>query len=129
MVAIAALGAGAVTFAAPFTPGNVVVYRVGDGTAALSTAATAIFLDEYTNAGALVQTIALPGTGASPLTAAGTATSEGILNFSPDGLHLTVPGYDAVVGTASIATSSAASAPRAVVLLGGSGAQQSFTTL
>jgi hypothetical protein len=129
MLAMAALGAGAVTLAAPFTPGNAVVYRVGDGTAALSTAAAAIFLDEYTNAGALVQTIALPATGTSPLTAAGTATSEGILNFSPDGLHLAVPGYDAIVGTTSIATSAAASAPRSVVLLDRSGTQQSFTTL
>ena len=45
---------------APFTFGNIVVVRVGDGAAALTNASTATFLDEYTPAGALVQSIALP---------------------------------------------------------------------
>jgi len=46
--------------AAGFTEGNVVVYRVGDGAAALTNAATPAFLDEYDAAGTLVQSIALP---------------------------------------------------------------------
>ena len=45
---------------AAFTAGNVAVVRVGDGAAALSSAATPVFVAEYTPAGTLVQTIALP---------------------------------------------------------------------
>ena len=48
--------------AAAFTPGNIVVYRVGDGAAALAGTGTAVFLDEYTPAGVLVQSIAMPTT-------------------------------------------------------------------
>jgi len=40
--------------AAAFTPGNLVVYQVGDGSAVLSSAGTAIFVNEYTPAGSLV---------------------------------------------------------------------------
>jgi hypothetical protein len=65
--------------------GNLFIYRVGDGSAALSTAATAVFLDEYTPFGALVQSIALPGSGAAALTAGGNATTEGILSVSQSG--------------------------------------------
>jgi hypothetical protein len=43
--------------AANFTAGNIVVYRVGDGTAALGSTATAVFLDEYTPSGTLVQSV------------------------------------------------------------------------
>ncbi|MDW8310353.1 MAG: hypothetical protein RMK20_13345, partial [Verrucomicrobiales bacterium] len=68
--------------AAPITPGNLIVYRVGDGTAALSAAAAPVFLDEYTPSGSLVQSIALPTTGAAALTAVGNATTEGIMSFS-----------------------------------------------
>jgi hypothetical protein len=38
--------------AAPFTPGNVVVYRVGNGAAGLLNTGAAVFLDEFTAAGA-----------------------------------------------------------------------------
>src|SRR5713226_10173205 len=37
--------------AAPFTQFNLIVYRVGDGSAGLTPNATAVFLDEYTTAG------------------------------------------------------------------------------
>src|SRR5436190_14750865 len=43
-----------------FTAGNLVVYRVGDGSASLNANAAAVFLDEYTASGALVQSIAMP---------------------------------------------------------------------
>ena len=49
-------------FGAPFTPGNLVVYRVGDGAAVLASSGTAVFLDEYTTAGVLVQSIPVPTT-------------------------------------------------------------------
>jgi hypothetical protein len=78
---------------APFTPGNLVIFRVGDGVAALSNAATAIFLDEYTPAGVLVRTIAVPSAGGSATTATGNATTEGIVTRSQNGARLVFGGY------------------------------------
>jgi hypothetical protein len=95
---------------AAFTPGNLVVYRIGTGAAALSNASTAVFLDEYTPAGVLVQSIAMPtaDSGANQtLTASGTSV-EGFLNRSEDGRYLVLTGYDAAPGVASIATSTTA---------------------
>src|SRR5688572_4352462 len=97
-------------FAASFTPGNLVVYRVGDGSAALSSAATVVFLDEYTPAGVLVQSIAVPTTtsGANRrLTASGSSTTEGLLTRSTDGQFILLTGYDAAVGTAAVAGTTA----------------------
>ena len=104
-------------FAASFTPGNLVVYRVGDGAAALNSNATAVFLDEYTPAGVLVQSIALPTTvsGANKrLVGSGTSTSEGLLTRSADGQYLVLAGYDAALGTASITTSTSATVNRVI---------------
>lgn len=98
-------GQAMVSSAAPFTPGNVVLYRVGapDAAAAPGNAATAVFLDEYAPSGTLVQTIALPTTAGGAnriLTANGNSTSEGMLNRSADGRYLLMTGYEAPVGTA-----------------------------
>jgi hypothetical protein len=71
--------------------------RVGDGSAALTNAAWNIDLLEVTTSGSLVQTIAVPTTGGSRLTASGTATSE--LKIRSNGQYLAVSGYDAPVGT------------------------------
>jgi hypothetical protein len=65
--------------AAPFTLGNIVVARVGNGSAVLSAAATEVFLDEYTPSGRLVQSISMPTfvSGRNRiLTASGNVTSE-----------------------------------------------------
>jgi hypothetical protein len=107
-------------FAAGMTPGDLVVARVGDGSAALSSAATALFLDEYTPAGALVQTIALPTavSGANQiLTIQGSATSEGFLQLSGNGSYLTLGGYNAVPTTAAPSTQTAAAINRVVGLV------------
>ncbi|HEY0003861.1 MAG TPA: DUF4214 domain-containing protein, partial [Pyrinomonadaceae bacterium] len=93
--------------AAAFTPGNLVVVRVGTGSAALGSGSTAVFLDEYTLAGgSAVQSIALPtadsGSNQS-LTVAGSSTADGGLNRSYDGRYLTLAGYDAAPGVAAIA--------------------------
>ena len=92
--------------AAPFTPGNLVVVRIGDGSAALTSAATATYLLEYTPAGVLVQTIALPTVAAgtnSILTNTGTSGSDALLSRSVDGAYLVLTGYDASVGTGALA--------------------------
>src|ERR1700712_5188981 len=70
---------------AQFTGGNLVVYRVGTGTGALTNAAAPVFLDEFTPGGAQAQSIALPTAAASgnlPLTAAGQSRSEGLISRS-----------------------------------------------
>lgn len=124
---LAAAACGAFTTpanAAPFTPGNLVVYRIGTGAAALTSASNEVFLDEYTPAGTLVQSIALP-TAASgdqnPLTANGTSTSEGFLTRSADGRYLVLPGYGVAPGTASVSGTSTASVPRVYARVDGSG--------
>ncbi len=104
---------------APIAPGHVVALRLGDGAAALGSAAAAVFLDEYTAAGSLVQTIALPTSAADAITNSGTATSEGFLNLSSNGQFLVHAGYRAIPGTASVVTSAAARVISRVALSGG----------
>ena len=86
--------------AAPFTGGNLVVYRVGSG-APLTNAAAPVFLDEYTPSGTKTQSIALPTTAADGnhrLTAAGQSRSEGLISRSADGRYIALTGYDAAPG-------------------------------
>ena len=92
---------------AAFGSGNLVVYRVGTGAAALTNASTAVFLDEYTAGGVLVQSIALPtaDNGSNQtLTAIGNSALEGLLTRSVDGRYLVMTGYDTAVATANAAT-------------------------
>ena len=98
-----------------FTAGNIVVTRVGTGSAALSAAATALFIEEYNTSG-LVGTITVPTTGSTRLLMAGNSTSEGFLSRSSDFSKLSIPGYDATLGLASVA--SAANIFRSVGTLG-----------
>src|SRR6266481_9833495 len=117
---------------AGFTQGNLVIYRVGDGTAALGSPATAVFLDEYTPAGTLVQSIALPTVvnGSNKrLTASGSSTAEGLLTLSVDGKYLLATGYDAALATASITTSASATINRVIARVDSSGVVDTTTAL
>ncbi|MBD2342645.1 choice-of-anchor Y domain-containing protein [Anabaena subtropica] len=117
---------------APFTDGNLVIYRVGTGSATLSNAGTAVFLDEYTPSGTLVQSIPLPTAidGSNRrLVASGTATSEGYLTLSNDGQYLLLTGYDADTGTASIPGTSSTSVNRVVGRVDASGNINTTTAL
>lgn len=114
---------------APFGSGNLAVLRVGSGSAALSSACTEVFVDEYTTAGVLVQSIALPTAadgGNQPFCVSGSATSEGMMSLSADGRSLTVPGYAATPGTASIAT--AAGINRVVAIIDANGTVDTSTS-
>jgi len=116
-VVIATVHVSHVRAAVGFTLGNLVVYRVGDGSASLNGNATAVFLDEYTPAGGLVQSIPMPTTvnGSNRrLTASGSATTEGFLTRSTDGRYIVLPGYDAALGTTGITTSSSATVNRVI---------------
>src|SRR5688572_24704564 len=94
LVASACLGSTAL--AAGFIVGNLVVVRVGTGGDALTNTGNAVFLDEYTPTGTLVQSVALPALPAGanhPFTLDGTAVLEGALARSPDGRYLVLSGY------------------------------------
>jgi len=118
--------------AASFGTGNIVVLRLGTGGAALSSAATPAFLDEYTPSGTLVQSLAAPtavnGANRRALMS-GTATSEGALALSADGRYLTFAGYDADPGTASISTTTSAVVNRIVARVDGAGTIDTTTAL
>lgn len=117
--------------AAPFKPGNIVVARVGSGSGALSAAAAAVFLDEYTPAGVRVQSIALPTAVSIDnriLTVAGNATAELSLTRSADGHYLVVAGYSAAPGTAAVASKAATDVTRVIGLIGADGSIDTSTS-
>ena len=89
----------------PFSSGSLVVERMGNGTATLSSTATQISVLEVTTAGSLTQTIILPSGTSNPQTDSGSATSDGYLNTY--GGFVSVPGYNAAAGTASVASQNA----------------------
>ena len=123
--------------AARFTGGDLVVYRVGDGSAPLDNSAAPVFLDEYTAAGSKLQALALPTSAAEgnlPLTATGQSRSEGLIDRSADGRFVAVTGYDASVGTTgangtSLTTTAPTSVPRVVGLVDANGAIDTTTRL
>jgi DNA/RNA endonuclease G (NUC1) len=119
--------------AASFASSNLIVYRVGDiGPTALSSAATPVYLDEYTPAGTLVQSIAMPlaASGANRrLTASGTAASEGLLTRSVDGKYIILAGYDAAVGTLNVAGTTTTAANRVIGRVDASGNVDTTTAL
>ena len=95
-----------ITAATPYTYGRLVVARVGaTGQASAPTsAATAVFLDEYSTTGTAGVSVALPTTSTSTVNRvleSGSATSEIQLNLSANGQYLVLGGYDAVLGSAS----------------------------
>jgi len=118
--------------AADFTLGNLVVVRVGDGSTTLSSSAAAVSLLEYSTAGLLIQTLALP-TAASgsdqALTLQGSATSEGFLKRSTDGNYLTLAGYGTAPGTASPSAATPATINRVIGRVNSSGTVNTTTAL
>jgi hypothetical protein len=100
-IIVAAILASA-SAASAFTAGNLVVSRVGDGSAALSGNASAVFVDQYTTGGSFVNALAMPTTASGSnfaFTLGATATSVGHITLSDDGKYVTMFGFDAPVGT------------------------------
>src|SRR4051812_20860429 len=104
LVALAIAFAGHASNAAPFTAGNIVVVRVGSGSA-LTNAATQVFMDEYAPSGSNqtpVQSIAMPLIGAAAdnkhLTLSGNNTLDGFVTRSFDSHYLVLTGYLAAPG-------------------------------
>lgn len=118
-----------------FTAGNIVVYRVGSGATALSNAAAAVYLDEYTTAGVLVQSIAMPtadttvgGVTNQTLTAVGNSSLEGLMTLSADGRYLMLTGYDTAVASTNAVTL-AASTGRVIGRVGIDGIVDTTTSI
>ncbi|MBU6222842.1 MAG: PEP-CTERM sorting domain-containing protein [Planctomycetes bacterium] len=119
-IAVMCFGHPRAVHAGPITPGNLVIFRAGSGTNALSsTTGNDVILDERTPSGTLVQSIAITATGAgTKLITAGGATAEGALAISPDGRWITFGGYNATIPQASsLPGSSSATIPRSVGIL------------
>lgn len=120
LLAAAALCTGTAS-AQFFTPGNVVVLRVGDPSLTLGTGASPVFLDEWdTTTNTLVQSLEIPNsqTGAVPsFTQRGFSSSEGQLNLSVDGRYLVLGGYDRAVGASDPSAESANSTNRVIAVV------------
>lgn len=114
----ATLQAQTITGSMPFTAGDLILYRVGDaGDAAGTTAATDVWLDEYTEAGILVGSMQMPtatGGGYNALTAQGNSTAEGFLTISPNEQYIALTGYAVAPGIGTPSTSTSATANRTV---------------
>ncbi len=118
--------------AASISSGDILIYRVGDGGSALTSAATPVFIDEYKPDGSFVQTISVPivtGGANHRLTASGTATSEGFITQSTNGLYFVFAGYDAAVGTAGVTTSASTAVNRVIGRLDLTGSLDTSTAL
>ncbi len=113
-------------------PTEFLVVRVGDGAAALSAAATAVFLERRKVADGMQVGAARPlptavsGTNRR-LTLGGTSAAEGELTRSADGKYLLLGGYDAAVGTASVGSSMSATINRVIGRLDAAGALDTST--
>ncbi len=94
--------------ATPFTPGNIVVTRVGTGS--VLTTGDKVFLDEYTKFGKFVQTIALPTDFLGPQ-----AVETCLSAISGDGQYLTLSGLSTASGVST--TVDALTAPRSIAVV------------
>ncbi len=114
-----------------FTPGDLVVLRRPNNP---SNAAQLVFLDEYTPAGSLVQTVILPdvdnsATNTHIVALSGHASTEGALVRSADGSVLSVFGFDLAIGAPAATSTSSATTPRSVAIIGQSSAVDTSTAL
>lgn len=94
-ITVVLVGLGTMSSAAlgAFTNGNVIVTRVNSTSGA---AAAAVFVEEYTLGGALVQSIALPSVTGTRCNM-GAGGNEGLMAFSTDNQYLTFMCHDAAL--------------------------------
>lgn len=113
-------------------PQGLVIYRVGNGSAALGSTATPVFVDEFSTSGILTTSIAMPTTASgsqNALVASGSATSEGLISNSANGHYVILTGYNAAVGTSGIAGTTASAAPRVIGRIDALGEVDTSTSL
>jgi hypothetical protein len=116
-----------------FAQGDLLVLRMGDPlTVSLGSQAIQLYVDEYTPAGALVQSVAMPNvdTGTQHmLTLSGSAQASGTLATSADGHYVTLVGIDATPGTPVVTLSPSNTVPRAVARLDSNSVLDTSTAL
>jgi hypothetical protein len=102
------------------------VVRLGNGAAALTSASTAVFLEERSLAdGTLVRTVDVSSNAGAPgFGMSGTATTEGVLTRSGNGAFVVLAGYQGALGTPLVSTSVV---PRVVVRVDRAGTVSSGT--
>lgn len=101
---------------------NLVVARLGNGTQLLSSTGNSVFLDQFTTAGAYLNSTAIPDTGASAAVLAGGTYVEGYLTRSADGRLLCLAMYRTNVGsTVVLGGASSVSVPRIIATIDGLG--------
>jgi hypothetical protein len=109
------------------------VLRLGTGAAALASTATPGFVEAFkldgSSGGATIDLPTVQNGLHRTLTFSGTATSEGGLSRSSDGHYITLVGYDAAVGTASITSSTSATINRIVGRIDAAGLVDTTTRL
>ncbi len=124
----AAIAVSGSVFSGTFTPGNLSVETIGNGSTTLTSAASAINVREYSTTGTLTNTFVLPSAASSLPTAApwymtesGSATSAGQINRSADGRFLVLPGYNALLGTLTVASTATPANKRVIGVLSPNG--------
>src|SRR5579862_2318318 len=124
---IVAISLATASIAASFTPGNIVIYRVGDGTQSLTNGGNSVFLDEYMTNGTYVQSIPMPTSffgGYYPIIADGQAFAEGAITRSQDGRFILLTGYGAQLGqitNSALSSTASVLVPRIIATVDGSG--------
>jgi len=127
--------ATALSAQAPFTKGNIVVLRIGDGNQSLTVSnAASYFLDEFKivdNTATLIQSIPLPTTinGANKrCVAVPSQVIMSLMTRSADGRFLVIPGYDGDLGVSPWGKT-AANANRVVALVNSNAGINTTTAL
>jgi len=117
VLGLAAVSLSGTVFAG-FTPGNLAVLRVGDGSQTLANTGNTVLIDEYSPMGTLVSSVQIPDSGPNALVLNGTATAEGFLARSANGQYLTFAGYNTPRPySSSVSSSTSAAVPRAVGMI------------
>lgn len=130
LTATAALFLFAAVAQAQFTPGDLVVLRVGDGVNALTNNTGPSSLLELGTSGTVIGSPVNIPSGSGGLQISGSATSEGQLVLNADGTSLTVAGYvPPFGGSGSLSSRSAANAPRGYVTVDYNRTVSAVTTL
>src|ERR1043165_3009744 len=92
------IAVGSLSASAQFSPGNLAVLQVGNGSETLAATGNSFFIDQYTIGGSLVNAVAIPNSGGSSLVLGGNRTAEGYLSLSADGLSFGFAAYRSTPG-------------------------------
>ena len=116
-------------YAQTFTSGNLTVLKIGDGTTSMAGGVSMPdSVIEYTTSGSRTGTsLGLPTSGPDKITNSGAALSEGYMSLSAERDQLVLVGYDAVPGTANVASSTAFAVNRVLFSVKSSGAVTKVT--